>query len=693
MAILNSIRKRGVFLIIIIALALFAFVLDGVINSKTGGGGEIENTVAVINGKELSREDFMGKVENQQRSLGPGSNTARAVQMVWDRELRSVLMEQQTDALGMTVSQEEINAQLSLVLANNPTFLDDNGLYSEVKMLDYVQSIQGNEPAQIQQRQAWNDFIESTRQSILQSNYMNMVRGGLASTLTEGEQQYRFENDKINVEYVYVPYTKIADEDVAVSEAEITQYIKANPKQFEVDPLVDIQYVTFNEEPSAEDIEEAKTSMAAKVSLFDAAEDAGAYVNENSDVGYNDNWIKEANLSPALKDTILTLEEGTVYGPYQVNDSWNLSKVIARRQLPDTVSARHILIPIGLSRTDSITRTLDQARSLADSILGVVKRNKSKFGDMVKEFSGDLGSVENGGRYESFAYNRMVAPFRDFSFEGKVGDMGVVETQFGFHVIEIEEQEYFQPAVKVATVTQNVEASETTLSDIFSRAAKFEDAARNGDFNALVEEGGLESRPVNKIGELDANIPGIGDNRSIINWAFGDESEVGDVKRFEANNTYYVVQLTRKSTEKALQSVAEASSIVTPILRNEKKAQKIREGITGSTLQDVASSQNVTVKSASALTRANPTIAGAGTEPAVVGAAFGKEAGETTGLIDGENGVYMVRVTTVNKAPDLDNYATFANTLNTQASGTIGNRIFDALKNAADIEDNRAKFY
>ncbi|MDC8003021.1 peptidylprolyl isomerase [Aureisphaera galaxeae] len=693
MAILNSIRKRGVFLIIIIALALFAFVLDGVINSKTGGGGEIENTVAVINGKELSREDFMGKVENQQRALGPGANTARAVQMVWDRELRTVLMEQQTEALGMTVSQEEINEQLSLVLANNPTFQDENGLYSEAKMIEYVASIQGNDPASRQQLQAWNDFIESTREGILQSNYMNMVRGGLASTLAEGEQQYRFENDKINIEYVYVPYTKIADEDVTVSEAEIGQYIKANPKQFEVDPLVDIQYVMFEEKPSDEDIEAGKAEVASQLDAFAAAEDAGAYVGENSDNSYNDNWVLESNLPVAIKDTILNIPDGSIYGPYQVDNTFNLSKVVARRQLADSAEARHILIPLGLNPTDSITRTPEQARFLADSILTVVKANKSKFADMVTQFSGDPGSIEKGGKYEWFAYNRMVAPFRDFSFEGEVGDMGVVETRFGYHIIEVLGQKDFKPAVKVATVTRNIETTEKTLTDIFSTAAKFEDAARNGEFNTVAEDGGYDAKPVNKIGELDANIPGIGDNRAIINWAFGDESKVGDVSRFDVNNSYVVVQLTRKSTEKALQSVAEASSIVTPILRNKKKAQKIREGISGTTLQDVASSQNEQVKSASALTRSNPTIAGAGTEPAVVGAAFGKAAGESTSLIDGENGVYMVKVLAVNKAPDLENYATFANTLNANASGAISNRIFEALKSAADIEDNRAKFY
>ena len=693
MAILNSIRKRGFFLILIIALALFAFILSDIITKGTGGGGDVQNVVATINGKELSREDFMGKVENQQRAMGPNSNTAQAMTQVWDRELRSVLLQQQVEELGIGVGEEQINEQLSLVLANNPTFQDENGLYSEAKMVEYVASIQGNDPQSRQQMQLWNDFIENTRESLLQNNYLNMVRGGLVSTIADGEQQYKFENDKINIQYVHVPFTSIADEDVTVSESEIAAYIQANPKQFEVDPMVDIQYVTFLEEPSAADDIAKREAMNGLIESFTNATELESFISTNSDNDYVDRWMVSSALPASLKDTILNIPEGVVYGPYKDNGAYNISKVVASRQMPDSVKARHILVPIGLSRTDSITRTPDQAKILADSIMGVVKQNRSKFGAMVTQFSSDAGSIEKGGRYDWYAYNRMVGPFRDFTFEGKTGDIGVVETQFGYHIIEIEGQKDMSKAVKIATVSQEIEASEATLTEVFSKAAKFEEQARSGDFNAIATEGELQTRPVNRIGALDANIPGIGNNRSIVNWAFEEGSTVGDVKRFDVGETYVIAQLTRKSTKKALQSVAEASAVVTPILRNKKKAEKIRQGITGTSVQEVASSQSVAVKSANALTRSNPTIAGAGTEPAVVGAAFGKAAGESTGLIDGETGVFMVRVTAVNEAPALDNYTSYINTLNTAASGAINTNVFNALKKAADIEDNRASFY
>ena len=693
MAILNSIRKRGVFLIIIIALALFAFVLDGVINSKTGGGGEIQDTVGTINGKDLSREDFMSQVESQQRAMGPNANTATAMNAVWDRELRSTLIQQQVESLGMTVSQDQLNETLSTVLSNNPTFVDDDGNYSEAKMIEYVASIQGNDPQSANARNLWNNFIESTKEGILQTNYLNMVRGGLASTIAEGESQYRFENDKINVQYLHVPYTTIADEDVTVSEAEIEAYMRANPAAYEVEPMADIQYVTYLEEPSEEDMIASKGDVAKMIAGLKEATDVQGYVSSNSDAPYQDRWMYTKDIPAALTDTLASMNVGDVYGPYQTDFNYNISKLVATRQMPDSVKARHILIPIGLNRTDSITRTKEQAKVTADSLFAIIKRNKSKFAGFVKDFSSDAGSVDKGGSYDYYPYQQMVGPFRDFTFEGKKGDLGVVETQFGYHIIEIEGQKNMTTVYKVATVTKETEPSEQTLSDVFSRGAKFEETARAGDFTAVAQESGLTPKPVNNIGELDATIPGIGNNRSIVNWAFEEDAKVGDVKRFNINDTYVIAQLTRKSTKKALMSIAEASATVTPILRKEKKAAKIRATISGTDMQDIASGANVVLKSATALTRSNPTIAGAGTEPAVVGAAFGKAAGETTQLIDGETGVFMVKVLAHNPAPQLENYQTYANQLNAAATSALNNNVFNALKNAADIEDNRASFY
>lgn len=689
MAVLNSIRKRGFFLILIIALALFAFILSDIIN-KGSSASDVQNVVATVNGKDISREEFMTQVDNYQKTLGPNAPASQAMSLIWDRELKSILYSQQAEELGLAIGEEELNDQLGFTLSSNPTFQDENGVYSEARLVEYIASIQNNAPA----RQQWESYIDDIKENLIQKNYSNLVRSGLVTTLADGQQQYKFENDKINIEFLQIPYSKIADEDVPVTDAEIEKYVREHADRFEVDPLVDIEYVSFEEKPSIEDVQSAEADMASLKSGFETAEDYEFFVNDNSDKNYVDRWYFEKDLPTPIKDTIMDIPQGTVYGPYKFNDTYNLSKVVASRQMPDSAEARHILIPVGLNRTDSISRTPEQARKFADSLLTVLKANKSKFTEFVDAYSTDSGSKEKGGHYDWFAYNTMVAPFRDFCFEGNVGDLGVVETQFGFHIIEVQGQKNKKPVVKIATITKEIEASESTLSEVFSESAKFEESARNGDFTKVATDKGLTAKPVNRIGKLDGSIPGIGNNRTIINWAFEKETKVGDVKRFNINDTYVIARVTRKSDEKALMSVSEASAIVTPILRNEKKAQKIKEGITGSTLQEMANSQNVAVKTASAITRSNPTIADAGTEPFVVGSAFGKEAGEMTDAIQGESGVFVVRVLAVNNAPELDNYASYANQLKALINASsLNSSVFNALKKAADIEDNRADFY
>lgn len=697
MAILNSIRKRGIFLILIIALALFAFILSDILTKGSGPGKQ--DTVAIVNGTEISRQDFMQQVEATQRNLGPNATTAQAVNMVWERELRSTLLAEQYEELGLTVEKEQLNSAMRQSLANNPQFQNELGEYDEALVQSYVSSIKGNPQLYGQ----WQDYIKNIKEAALQNMYINLVRGGLASTLAEGKQQYHFENDKINIQYVQVPYTKIADEDVSVSEEEIKQYISEHKSEYEVDKQIDIQYVFIAEEPSSEDIQAANDNVAAlindRVELNDTivgfknTTDDEGFVNLNSDQSYTDRWYFEKDLPQPIADTIPSMSKGDIYGPYQVGNSLNLSKVIAVEQLPDSVKSRHILIRYQGLQTASqdVTRSKEAAKKLADSLSTVINRDKSKFEALAAQFSEDNSNKDDGGDLGYVGPGRMVPAFNDFIFDNNEGTVGVVETNFGFHVAQVLEQKNRQRAVKIATVIKQIEPSESTINNVFSKATTFEVAAKKGDFEKVAEEQNLTARPVNKIGELDANIPGVGSNRSIITWGFEEETSVGDVKRFNTPGGYVIAQLTRKSP-KGLMSVSEASSKVTPILRKKKKAEKIRQSISGSTLQDVASSQSVTLQTATAVTMANPIIPGAGSEPKVVGAAFGEKAGETTGLIDGEKGVYKVRVLAVNKAPELDNYASYVNQLNA-ANNAVNSKVYQALKKKADIEDNRAKFY
>ena len=707
MAILNSIRKRGVFLIIIIALALFSFILADVIRNGGFSSEKSLTTVATINGETLTRDIFMKQVELTQRNLGENGTTAQAMNMVWDRELRNVLQQQQYDALGLTAQKEQLEEALRMGLASNPTFQDADGVFSSLKVQEYIANVKATNPTAYQQ---WLDYENNLKSGALQTTYYNMIKAGMRSTLSEGEQEYRYQNDKINMQYVYVPYTSIPDTDVSVTDSEIEAYIRKNAADYEQTPQVDVQFVSFSEAPSDADIADAETAITSLLkdrevynSNIKATEilkglentqDYQNFINDNSDVPFQDRYFFKSDIPEAIAEDLFATPLNGIYGPYKLGNNNNISKVIGITQMPDSVQSRHILIRYqgSFRASDAITRSKEDAKAMADSIAGVLKRNKNKFEDLAKTLSDDKSNSDTGGDLGYSGPGKLTKDFNDFIFDNKTGTLGVVETEFGFHVVEVQEQKNKQKAMKFATISKEIEASEKTLNEVFANASRFEVAAQKGDFSQIAKTQELALKPVNKIGALDATIPGVGNNRSIVNWAFGEDVSVGDVKRFSILDGYVVVQLTRKSP-KGLMSIAEASSLIMPKLRNAYKAKQIMATISGDDLDAIASSQGISVQNATAITMAAPTIPGAGAEPEVVGAAFAKAAGETTSLIAGEKGVFKVRVTAVNNAPALENYASYANQLNSAATPAVNTKVYQALKNAAEIEDNRANFF
>src|SRR5690606_7676045 len=138
-------------------------------------------------------------------------------------------------------------------------------------------------------------------------------------------------------------------------------------------------------------------------------------------------------------------------------------------------------------------------------------------------------------------------------------------------------------------------------------------------------------------------IPGIGNQRGIVQWAFEEDTKAGDLKRFEVSNGYVVAQVTAKN-KAGLQSAETASAQDLPILRNEKKAELIMDKISGTTLEEIAKNQEAQVSTANAVTLGSPTLPGAGNEPKVVGTAFGLEEGAVSKPVIGLNGVYVVEV-------------------------------------------------
>ncbi len=706
MAVLNKIRQRSVFLIVIIALALFSFVLADLIRNGGAISQKAENTIATINGKDIDRTDFARKVETASRSFGAGGSSIQAVNYVWNQEVRQVVFEEQFEELGIKIGEEQVNELLEESLVNNPTFQNEAGVFDKAKMQEYVANIKATSPQAYQQ---WIDYEASISKTAIEQTYLTMIKAGVGSTLKEGELAYKMENDNVDIKYVQLPFTSIKDEEVTVTEADIKSYVDKHADQYQADASRSIRYVMFNEKASQEDEDQIKEEVAAL--LNDKAEfnkvtnatdsilgfknttNVEEFVNQNSGIKFDDRFKFKKDLPIIVADTLYNLPIGEVFGPYKDGEHIKISKVIAQKQMPDSVKASHILVSWeGLRTAGDTKRTKEEAKTLADSIAAVIKGDKSKFGALAAEFSSDTSNKDKAGDLGYFVPGAMVPAFNDYCFENKVGDQGVVETPFGYHVISIEDQKNEQKTIKVATVARKIEPSEKTLNAIFTETTKFQIAAKDKDFEEVSKENELAVRPVNKIKEMDENIPGLGARRAIVQWAFQEESKVGEIKRFDVPEGYAVVQLTAKA-DKGTMSVKDASAAVKSILINEKKAELLKSKITATSIADIAKNQGQTVKTASALNMKTPTISGAGTEPKVIGAAFALETGKVSGPVVGNNGVYVVEVTKKTPASGLDTYLSYATQASKTQAGLVNSKVFEALKEAAEIEDKRAKFY
>lgn len=704
MAVLNKIRQRGLFLIIVIALALFSFVIGDLFRNTDALVGKSQNIVATINGKDISREDFMQKVEVAQRQLGPNGTNTQAMNRVWEQEVRQAVLETQFEELGMTVEKDQMRDLLRTNLANSPEFQNEAGLFDENKLNEYIANLKETSAVAYAQ---WVDYENSIGVNALQQDYFNMVKAGMTGTLAEGKLEHMLESETIDIKYVQIPYTSIPDSTVSVSKSEISSYINKHKKQYEVEATRDIRYVEFKEAATVEDENNIKQDLANllkdqvvynevtknndTIKGFATVTNHKVFVNSNSDIKFEDRFKFKSDLPASVADTIFNMNVGDVYGPYKDGNYFKLTKVIAAIQMPDSVKARHILIPYvgAASAQPDVTQSKEQAKKTADSLLSVLKKDNSKFGEFVSSYSSDQGSVANGGSYDYFTYNTMVPEFRDYVFQNNVGDMDVVETVYGYHIIEVEGQKNKQRAIKVATVAREIEPSETTINQVFRDASNFEIAIEKGDFEAVAKEKDLAVRPVNGIKVLDENIPGLGNQRAMVRWAFEEGTEVGDYKRFNLNGGYAIVQVTATNAA-GLMNTEQASVTALPAIRKEKKAALIKDRISATTVEDVAAAENQTVKTALAINMKNPTISGAGKEGLVVGTAFGLKEGETSKLIEGEKGVYMVQVTKKTPAPELDNYQGFANQVGTSKMNNVNTKLYNALKEASDIEDNRA---
>lgn len=706
MAILENIRKRTTVLILIIGLALFAFVISGIFTSNDFSGGKVGSTVAEINGEEISVDEFRAKIERASRTSAPSFSSLQIVNSVWNQTLRSTLLSQEMEGLGIAIEQDQIINVIksSPGITQNPQFLDNNGNFSESRFREFLAELKATAPAQYQD---WLQDEEAIIQAAKEQTYFNLIRAGVGATLKEGELDYKLANDKVDIQYVRVPYSSIPDSTIVIGKSQIEEYINSHKEEFEQEIARDIQFVYFEEKASPEDeaaLKEEITSLLNErveyseerdttdtIPGFRTTTDLAAFLERNSDTKFDTIYKSMNDLPAEFADTLLALQPGEIFGPYRDAGAFKVSRMVDKKP-NGSVKASHILISYtGAQRANpEVTRTKEEAEQRAKELLAEAKKEGTVFAELARDNS-DGPSAPQGGDLGYFQEGVMTDKFNDFAFSNPVGHIGLVETEFGYHIVKIDDK---RDVVQLATLTRNIAPSEETLNTLFTEATKFEMAATTTDkpFTELAEENKFVVRPVNKLKPMDEMLPGLGPQRAVVQWAFNGETELGDIKRFSINNGYAVVQLTA-IYRKGLMSVEDASATVLPILRKEKKAERIIAANKGKSLEEFASSNSQSPSTATAITVKAPTIPGAGREPLVVGTAFAMETGETSDLIKGETGVFMIQLKKKEEAPKLENYSTYASNLQSTNATRVNTEVYNALREKAEIEDHRANFY
>eukprot|EP01090_Pellita_catalonica_P020608 TRINITY_DN744_c0_g1_i6.p1 TRINITY_DN744_c0_g1~~TRINITY_DN744_c0_g1_i6.p1 ORF type:complete len:706 (-),score=191.45 TRINITY_DN744_c0_g1_i6:40-2157(-) len=702
MAILSKIRERSMFLILVIGLALFAFVLDPSTISDFFSASKV-NEIGEVNGEAISRQEFAEALEAYKAQTGNSMSEMQAAKAVWNNLIRQKIYKKQLEEAGITVGDVDIlNALYETPVVQNDARFQTSGIFDKNKLKEHLATIKEENG---QEWAAWQNYMASIKSNIEKTTYDNLVAAGLGASLKEGESRYLTENTKVSGRYVYVPYTTIADSLVTLKKSDIQNYINQHQDAFQVEASRDINFVKFNIEPSTKDEEAIKVNVAkliddsvvnnTPVKGLKNTTNYNEFLEENdSDLRLDNSYKFKIQVPQVIAEEVFNGNEGDVFGPYKDAGFFKLSKITEVKQLPDSAKASHILIPfVGSASADAtVVQTQEEAKKTADSLLAVVKADKSKFADLAKKMSSDQGSAEKGGFYDWFAYNRMVPSFRDFVFEGKEGDMGVVKTQFGFHVIKIDGQKNFQPVVKLATFGRKIEASEETENAVFQNAETFALELANGQaFEEAVKEKNLTSLPAVGLKSLDENVPGVGNERQIITWAFEPETEKGSYKRFDVEGGYIVAVLTAK-TAKGLMPVDKAITSVRPILTNERKAKMIEDKMSGATLEEIAKSVSQSVRAATDVNLQSPTISGVGFEPKVVGAMINAKENKVVKNVAGDKGVFAFVVEKREEPTALPNYDTYRKRIVAERQNKTF-QMYEAVKKASEIKDNMSSFY
>jgi len=545
----------------------------------------------------INKIDFEEKLEIQvQNYASQGVKREQLIGFLWNQEIDRILYMNEEEKAGITVGNKEITDVLFGVESPlRQEFTDPKT--GEFKVNDAKQAIAQVKKSKNQEQinQIEKLYVKPSIENRLRNKYQALIVKGLQVPTWMVQKQYNELNSIANIDIVGIPYASISDSTIKVTDDEVAGYIKENPAAYQVEEASkSINYVGFSAAPTSADSASVLNAITSLKEDFQAAPDAAAFLNKaGSDLPFYNSYISGKTLQVPNKEEIIAAGVGNIYGPYVDGKNYTIAKLIGVKQWPDSASVRHILIAT-TGQNGQLVRDDSTAKKLIDSIKSAIAGGVS-FDEMVKKYSDDAGSKENGGKYDMFPQAQMVGPFNDFSFDNSVGSKGVVKTDFGYHYMEVLKQTPRSPAYKIAYLSKAILPSSETIGVAAAAAAAFASASKDiKTFNQEAVKLNKQSFPASDIKSMDYEIPGIGESRTLVRWVY--ENKINAVSEpTEIGDSYFVAIITGE--EKAgLASVAKVRPEVEGILRDQKKATQIKKNFKGSTIEAIAASAKTMVQ-------------------------------------------------------------------------------------------------
>ncbi len=668
MATLQSIRNHGTILLVVVGVAMLAFILGDFLNSGSSFFNKGRENVAEIAGHKVHYTEYEAakdqltevyKIETGTSDINEDL-TIQLRNQAWQLLLMNYTLGEQAEKIGMDVTSEElsqlcIGANPHQIIRQRRAFYDETGNFNRFALINFLNSLE-QEPETAEQAESlkqaknyWMYWEKAVRLTYLQDKYTNLLSKLVGANPLDAKYAFEARQSTVNVQYVQQPYFAVADSLVKVTEGDIKKLYNLKKEQYKQIPNRSIEYVTFPIEPSAEDFAAVESLLKNLENDFKTKEDIASIVNSNSDILYDGRDYSEETIPAEYKELAF-------------------GKKAKKGDCTEITFSNN---------TYSIARLMDCGYSKSDSVKLVLVANGEGTEDV------ELGWFKATDLQKNIA---------DPAFNGKKGETFTVSSGMGEQTFKIADKSKATPKVKLAILSRTVTASSKTYSVLYNQAKQFIVANNNADsLHQAAFAQGLSITPAFGLNENTDKVNDLKNSREIVRWAFGAKADqVSDV--FECGNQFIVAALTEVNDGEYRSFESVKAELAIQVL-NEKKAEYLTKQLSGiTTLADAAALFDTEVKTAEGISLASLRLGAAGNEPAVVGTALTIEPNTLSNPIVGNNGVYMITVSEKAVAEGQINVEQEIQQLNMRTSYTIPYQAIGLIEDNANIVDNRARF-